>query len=243
MTAIASLDTEAVRPRVHARVQELFGDSFTPEDLAPRLRRGVPGEPAWQNNLDSLYDRLKKSGILVTTRRGEPWALSSQGRQEAASYLEATGPTHEKDLLDNFRPKDSSDYLARLEGRELVKHRSHEKLIFGFGKYAASHGWTPRTDVHPRDLVLQKATVECLVEARIVYDGNVTDAVRAALAQLLMYQHFLYERQKPRLIALFDQPIGSAYTSFLARHDVSSVWRGGADWAEGSTASILRSAP
>ena len=32
------------------------------------------------------------------------------------------------DPLVNFRPKDSSDYIARVEGRELIKRRSHEAL-------------------------------------------------------------------------------------------------------------------
>ena len=37
------------------------------------------------------------------------------------------------DPLVNFRPKDSSDYIAHVEGRELIKRRSHEALIADFG--------------------------------------------------------------------------------------------------------------
>src|SRR4051812_36621596 len=56
LTAVRDLGGAAPRKQVHTRVDELFGRDFTTEDLAPRVGRG--GEPAWRNNLDSLYDRL-----------------------------------------------------------------------------------------------------------------------------------------------------------------------------------------
>ena len=40
--------------------------------------------------------------------------------------------------LANFRPKGSSDYIAHVEGRELIERRSHEALIADFGGRASS---------------------------------------------------------------------------------------------------------
>jgi hypothetical protein len=232
LEAVADLGGQGPRAAVHDRVRAVFGGKFTPEDLAPRLRRGKPGEPAWQNNLDSLYDKLKKSGTFQMLPRNSPWTLTAAGRAEAGAYAGVgAAPAVEAELLAHFRPKDDSDYIARLEGRELVKQRSHERLIADYGRFVAQHGWRPRTDMHPRDLVLQRARTEILVEAKVIYNGNATDGVRAALAQLLMYRHFLHDRPRlPGLVALFSEPVGPAYVAFLIEHGVSAVWKEAGSW-------------
>lgn len=77
-----------------------------------------------------------------------------------------------------------------MEGRELIKRRSHEVLIADFGAWCASLGFEVDTAVHPRDLVLLRPGEEWLVEAKVLYMGNATGAVRAALAQVLEYRFF-----------------------------------------------------
>jgi hypothetical protein len=144
----------------------------------------------------------------------------------------------------NFRPKDSSDYIARVEGRELTKRRSHEALIADFGIWCARLGFDVDTQVHPRDLVLRRPEEEWLVEAKVLYMGDATGAVRAAMAQLLMYRFFLPHRRCPKLLALFSEPVGDAYVAFLDSHEVASVWR--ADdgrWRTSSTAVVFESRP
>jgi len=70
-----------------------------------------------------------------------------------------------------------------------------------------------------------------LVEAKYV-GKNPTRAMREAIAQLLEYRHFIHheETTKPRLLALFDQPIGTGYVDFLQTLDIDCVCQQGANW-------------
>jgi hypothetical protein len=142
------------------------------------------------------------------------------------------------DLLAHFRPKDDSDYVARLQGRKLIKSRRHERLIAEYGRWAASQGFAASTSEHPRDLVLRRNGAEWLVEAKVLYRGNATEAVRAALGQLFTYRHFLWEppTASPYLVALFSEPIGDAYVSFLDDLGVAVVWKETEGWRGSATA-------
>ena len=142
------------------------------------------------------------------------------------------------DLLAHFRPKDDSDYVARLQGRKLVKSRRHERLIAEYGRWAASQGFAASTREHPRDLMLRKEGAEWMVEAKVLYGGNATHAVRAALGQLLTYRHFLWPlpAAQPGLVALFSEPVGDAYVSFLDGMGVAVAWKEGGGWRGSSSA-------
>jgi hypothetical protein len=120
-----------------------------------------------------------------------------------------------EDVLARFSPKDEGDYVARLQGRVLNKSRRHETIVDQYGRMARERGFTPTTG-HPQDLVLRRDGVTFVVEVKVVYNGNATDAVRAALGQLLTYSPFLHDHANPpRLVALFSEPVGDAYVSFL----------------------------
>jgi hypothetical protein len=228
-TAVLDLGGAAPRAQVHARAEQLFGPSFTPEDRAPRVGRG--GEPAWKNNLDSLYDRLKKTGYMVTSpHAGAPWRLSPLGLSEAKA---SSTPIDEADLLRDFKPKDGSEYRARFEGRVLNKHRLHESLLRDYGMDVSRDGWHPvTTTVHPRDLELRRNGEVWVVELKVVYDGNGTEATRDALAQLLEYRHFYYDSDAlPGMSAVFSEPIGPAHVDLLESLGIVSVWRSGAGWS------------
>jgi hypothetical protein len=72
------------------------------------------------------------------------------------------------------------------------------------------------------------------VEAKVVYHGNATEAVRSALGQLLSYRHLLYaDEPAPELLAVFNEEVGPLYVDFLESQSVGSIWRGQAGW-EGS---------
>jgi hypothetical protein len=66
--------------------------------------------------------------------------------------------------------------------------------------------------------------------------GNATDGVRQALAQLLMYRHFLDHRTAPTLVALFSEPIGQAYAAFLGGLGIMSMWPTDDQWVGSASA-------
>ncbi|MFJ8590699.1 hypothetical protein [Streptomyces sp. NPDC093598] len=134
-------------------------------------------------------------------------------------------------LLNDFRPKDSGEYIARLAGRELIKKREHEDLLRSYGQEMARMRWRPSTRVHPRDLELVRDAHTWLVEVKVVYKGNGTEAARAALAQLLEYRHFFYPAgNKPGMLALFSEEIGRAHVSLLGELGIRVVWRTQTGW-------------
>ncbi|WP_168220720.1 DUF3578 domain-containing protein [Streptomyces sp. RFCAC02] len=133
--------------------------------------------------------------------------------------------------MNYFKPKNDADYLARIAERTLRKKRRHEALIREFGSYVYLRGFTPITEkVHPRDLILKREFDSWLIEAKVIREGNVTVAVREAVAQLLEYRHFIRdERREPRLVALFTDEIG-IYSSYLEHLGIGSVWKTTGGW-------------
>jgi hypothetical protein len=235
--ALGRLGGKGRRSDVLAEMERLFGSAFTAEDREPVATR--PFEESWRNRASFERADMVRDRLLVNRRDGI-WELDRFGRDHldilsgipAPAVLHGTTST---DPLRHFAPKDSSDYLAHLAGRVLVKSRAHEELVKDYGLWAASQGFTPLT-LHPRDLVLQHPRGEWLVEAKMLYDGNATEAVRAAVGQLLAYRHFLYIASLPSLLGLFSEPVGSAYVSFLESLSIAAVWRSAGSWAGSSVA-------
>jgi hypothetical protein len=221
---------EAARPampadKIDLRSRGARQAAYEAGDIACRTYAvgALPPEAELRSDLASmlaLYDDA------ITARR--ELALSAPGSIASPSSVKVTTTV---DPLANFRPKDDGDYRVSLEGRALVKTRRHERLIRDYAMDRAAKGFTASTQ-HPRDLVLRDSITgdEYLVEAKVLYKGNATDAVRAAIGQLLTYAFFLYDEAKPRLVALFTEPIGTAYVDFLERHDIASVWWDASSW-------------
>lgn len=138
-----------------------------------------------------------------------------------------------------FKPKDSSDYVAKVAAATQKRTRTHEALIEAFGAAVLAADRVPATNVHPRDLTVEDGGVHWLVEAKTV-GTNSEIAVREAIGQLVSYRHFYYREageKDPRLLALFSAPIGPAFEELLASLDVEVVYRDGAKWG-GSTAGL-----
>ncbi|GAA1145034.1 hypothetical protein F6W69_13415 [Microbacterium oxydans] len=224
-TAVVDLGEQAYRRQVHARITHLFGDEFSAEDMRPRV--GRRGEAAWQNNVDSLYDQLKHRGEMLPSTRGGPWRLSPLSIAEAQRYRAGLRDDTEAELLADFKPKDSGEYIARLQGQVLTKRRDHEETLRTFGIAAAARGWKPATNVHPRDMELTRVGEVCLVEVKQVYRGNATKAVREATAQLLEYRYFWYrnDTRQPHLLAVFSEPIGDEHARYLESLHIASIWK------------------
>lgn len=123
-----------------------------------------------------------------------------------------------------------------MEGRLLVKGRAHEALVADFGLQAAARGFTTATTVHPRDLVLRRGEDEWLVEAKLLYNGNSTQAVREAVGQLLEYSYFLYAADKLALVALFSEEVGDAHVEYLESLRIQSVSRVSSGWCGSASA-------
>jgi hypothetical protein len=181
---------------------------------------GLPPEATLRADLSEmlgLYD------LAVKTKR--QLLLSAPGKVASSGNAQVTPGT---DVLAGFKPKDAGDYLATLRGQSLVKSRRHERLLADFARFAASRGYIPTTE-HPQDAVLRADGRTWIVEAKVIYNGHATEAVRAALGQLLAYAYFLHgSDQRPQLLALFNEPVGAAYVEFLESAGVASVW-----WSEG----------
>ena len=227
--AVRELRDAAPRPAVHEAVRSLFGREFSAEDVAARKGRGG-GEPAWRNNLDSLYDRLKKERIFLPSRRGEPWRLSAAGVAEASALPAVDlGPLGSD---GQFKPKNSGAYTSNIAAAVQLKMREHEALLADYGYAVAAMGWQPLTTVHPRDLEVSRAGATWLAEVKMVYGGRTTSAVRDALAQLLAYRYFFYQAaDQPGLLAVFSEDPGGDNLGLLRSIGISSVWRNGQGWS------------
>jgi hypothetical protein len=142
-----------------------------------------------------------------------------------------TGTASDNMSVPNFKPKDSSEYLATVQAHVQIRRRDHEQLIADFGAAVAKLGFIAATNVHPRDLTLTRDDDHWLVEAKMVYNGDATSAVRAVVGQLLQYAHFLYSNGgHPKLLALFSQCVGEAYVGFLESLGIASIWRESNTW-------------
>ena len=148
-----------------------------------------------------------------------------------------------------FRPKNADEYLARIAPHLQKRTRTHEALVRRFGESMREQGLTPATNVHPRDLTLDGYGDHWLVEMKTT-TGGVEQAVRDAISQLFAYRHFVYRNQgrdDPRLLAVFDGPIGDAFTDLLESLDIGAMWVEGSRWGSSASAAPLtrsmRSAP
>lgn len=220
----------------------------TPMDLAcPRpdqrayeagavaTRRYVLGSLPPENKL--RFDLWRMTDLLDLAALNQAEHLRAhRSPRERRDFKAAARIARAGDPVERFKPKDASDYEAHLVGRTLTKRRHHEALIEEFGLYVQARGFSANTNVHPRDLTVKAGGVEWLVEAKAVYSGNATQAVREATGQLLTYRHFLYvakQKPNPHLVGLFTESIGDGYVEFLESIGIGSVWRTQSDW-EGS---------
>ncbi len=234
---LGDLGGSAQRSGALAAIEASFGGLLTLDDKRPQTSR--PFETKWRNRVSWERDRMVKDGLLGPyERHGTPWQLIDQGQ---AVYREtwASTPDGAGDRMPRFKPKNSDDYLAHVSGRTLVKTRSHEALIKDFGEWCNSREFVADTDVHPRDLIVRRDDSEWLVEAKVVYAGDVTTAVRGALAQALMYRYLLHDAPLPTLVALFSESIGELYADFLESLKIGAVWRRGSGWDSSPSAACF----
>ncbi|MEV4462126.1 DUF3578 domain-containing protein [Micromonospora echinofusca] len=166
------------------------------------------------------------------------YALALEGREEARQAGDpsiVTAPVAKKlpkKKAAEFKPKSDADYRQTIKAQEIVKTKKHETLVREYGLFLQQAGFTVATNVHPRDLVAERAGSHWLIEAKTVRAGNGVNAAREALGQLLFYGFFLYEPEETvGKVALFSESVGGACLILLEQLDIAAVWRNGQAWA------------
>jgi hypothetical protein len=92
----------------------------------------------------TIYTRcVEAKDQLAANRRVRTSSRSEERRNEARP------PKLE------FKPKDSSDYLARVAAATQRRGRRHEALVRAFGETVVDSGRAAATNVHPRDLIVR----------------------------------------------------------------------------------------
>ena len=184
----------------------------------------LPGEEDLELDLQRML-RLYQEAL---------WVRGSTDPRPVNVQPESTPIRASADGLSLFRPNSRGQYMVAMrEGMSLRDGSRHEALIAQYAQCAEALGHQPRNiGVHPRDLTLSINGSEWLVEAKVVYRGNATQAVRAALSQLLEYAFVLYPfDRRPSLMALFSEPVGRLYVDLLESHDIAVVWKGNYGWS------------
>ncbi|GAB3464401.1 hypothetical protein GCM10027570_52210 [Streptomonospora sediminis] len=189
--------------------------------------KNLPNESELRADLweiSSIYQKCILIRREIESRGADPLTINP-GAQ--------TSPIEELYLksLDDFHPKDASDYRASLQGYEIIKQRRHESMLAEYVPHMRQAGFEAPGDIHPRDLVLNKDDQQWLVEAKVVYNGNTAKAARETIGQLLDYSYFLHDQSKrPRLVGLFTEHIGNGYVGLLNSINVATVWKSPDGW-------------
>jgi hypothetical protein len=141
-----------------------------------------------------------------------------------------------------FKPTDGSDYLVKMTEREERRTRKHVPLLDGFVRHLVKFGYTASNQgIHPRDLIATKDGQRWLIEVKVVRRGNGQQATREAVAQLLEYRRFYYppaEQPDVRMLAVFSEGVGAAFTDHLESLGIASVWATGRRWSGSRSAEV-----
>jgi hypothetical protein len=205
-------------------VEEQIRERLSPDDWAPVGN----GEPHWQNDTAWERNRLVTSGLVLNARRNE-WRLSDAGwaeytRLEVIAHASHEPIDTERSPTGHFKPKDDTEYVARMAKTVLVKSRSHETLVNNFAAWATKKGFHV-SNPNNQDLLLETTGRKWIVEAKVLYRGDAMSAARDALSQLFDYRYFLHDDDlSVGLVALFSESIGDAYAGLLTARGIEPVW-------------------
>jgi hypothetical protein len=136
----------------------------------------IPDEDALRSDLGRFLDLYQ---LAIDAKR--KLLQQSPGSIHTSSSIQTTPGS---DPLRFFKPRNDSDYVATLAGRTLIKSRRHERLLHEYGVWLTARGFSVANNTHPRDMTATRSGTEWLIEAKVVYMGNATEAVRSALGQL-----------------------------------------------------------
>jgi len=185
----------------------------------------LPAEAELRHDLRRLI-RLYQEAIWVK----KELLITEPG--EIMTGSPATSP-EPGEVSGGFKPKNREDYFVEMDSRRQRRRGDrHELLLSQYAQIAAELGHRPRNiRVHPRDMTMSVNGHEWLVEAKVVYNGNASQASRAAIGQLMEYSHIYYEvGERPHRMALFSEPIGDLFVGLLEELGIAAVWKGETGW-------------
>lgn len=179
--------------------------------------------PSNQQMVADLRDMVRLYRLALEVR--DALRLSTPDAVVTTREVQAPEPTVE------FKPKNDADYVQHFERRIIRKSRRHERVLKDYGTFLQGRGFTPNTNVHPRDLTATKAGQHWLIEVKMVYRGDGVQATRDALSQLLMYRDFLYQpTDQVHMLAVFSEDVGALNVEFLEKHQIASTWKEQGSW-------------
>jgi hypothetical protein len=182
----------------------------------------LPSEVQMQADTDKFFG-LYQSTIEMKQRL----LLTEPGVIETSS---STKTNNVANPLIGFKPKSADEYRTVLVGRVLVKSRSHELLVKNFGEKCQVTGVTVTTP-HPLDLLITSDAGQVLVEAKVVYKGNATSAVRGAIGQLFDYRFHLFPKESPPwMLGLFSESKGDDFVELLESLSIGAAWWSHEGW-------------
>ncbi|MGW8592563.1 winged helix-turn-helix domain-containing protein [Dietzia sp. NPDC055877] len=248
LDALLELGGSGTKREVLDEIERQYGHLVTDGDRQMLTSRN---EIKWENSVAWERSKLVDERLLAPDSPKNWWSLTGAGvvaaerslqtrgrkantvalpEPETAPPAEATDRPQAGQSINEFKPKNSGEYRVAVKATEQVKSRHHEKLISDYGAWLVTGQFRPVTNCHPIDFMVKGGAQPALGEAKILYKGNATNAVREASAQLLMYRHFLYPNEKCELLALFSEDVGRAYVNFLTSLNIHSVWWDGISW-------------
>jgi hypothetical protein len=125
-----------------------------------------------------------------------------------------------------FNPKPDSPVMVQRFESTMIRNRLHETLVREFGEHAISLGFRATTP-HPHDIELNRNGSTWIVEAKIIYNNGIKDAVRAAIGQLFCYR---FDAPKKQVLALFNKPIDKRGVDLLLSLGISTIYKDDQQW-------------
>jgi hypothetical protein len=223
-----ALEDDSLEPRAFGPGKRQ--PSYAAGSIASQTYRvgALPPEQLLAVELTSMLRILDTASSVLRAAYGPGWVKPRSFGSES--------PEDPQDL-PRFVPKSSDNYVAEIASRSQVKTRLHEKVVNDLAGVATSLGWRASSE-HPLDLVLRRSNdgteSTLIVEVKQVRGGNVVEAVRAAIGQLLMYRFQLFEastRPAIGLVAAFSEDIGGDLRQLLsAELGIAVLWLDGRQW-------------
>jgi hypothetical protein len=131
---------------------------------------------------------------LNALRIPTPFATGGALRNNGLGSIE---PLIANEIEGGFNPKPDSPVMVQIFESTMIRNRLHETLVREFGEHAISLGFRATTP-HPHDIELVKNGSTWIVEAKIIYNNGIKDAVRAAIGQLFCYQFDAHKNKSLR---------------------------------------------
>jgi hypothetical protein len=233
---VASLSAEAtaIRDEIPERVTRAWDSTIDLRSKGTRQRRyeaatilgtsypvdAMPSDTVLDADLRAMCIALQEA-VQVKRRLAilHPGVISTSSAVDVDSS--------ERDLV--WAPGVDRNSTVQLSKQSITRTPRHEGGLERYGRWLQGRGFSPATNVHPRDFIIPGPS-EWLGEYKVVYGDNVARATREAHSQLKEYRHFLYPRSQPGLLAVFSDSVTAERVSWLNAEGIAVVWDENHEW-------------